>query len=185
MKAWIIVLILLAGAGKLMAQSREVPENHVQKFEKMLDSAELADTLAAGMQQADTTYDYMHRAVFWYTFEQNKKVFAWQHTSSIIIFCLVVIIVLMGIYMSYEQFRMSKKLMTSTFNQTKQLSTQSAETMNAQQLELMQTDMELGKDGIKIKTAVIGLVILCLSLAFLFMYLKYVYPISIVQTVQQ
>jgi hypothetical protein len=52
---------------------------------------------------------------------------------------------------------------------------------DANALDMIKADLELGKDGLKINTAVIGLIILSLSLAFLFLYLKYVYPISIVK----
>ena len=115
----------------------------------------------------------MNEEVFRYTFNQNKKVFQWQYISSIIIFFVVVFIVLMGLYLAYIQFRLSEKMFL------KQSTDKSKDDANA--LELIKADLELGKDGLKINTAVIGLIILSLSLAFLFLYLKYVYPISIVK----
>lgn len=92
--------------------------------------------------------------VFRFTFNQNKKVFQWQYISSIIIFFVVVLIVLTGLFLSYLQFKKSAE---------------------------SNTKLEIGSSGIKIDTAVIGLAILTLSLSFLFLYLKYVYPISIVK----
>jgi hypothetical protein len=39
------------------------------------------------------------------------------------------------------------------------------------------TNFEISKDGIKINSAVIGLIILAMSIAFFFLYLEFVYPI--------
>ena len=142
-----------------MADSIKVPDSFAAKFN--LSSAE--DSLTGKMKQD----------VYLYTFNQNRKVFNWQYISSIIIFFIVVLIVLIGLYMAYLQFRLSEKMFIS----------QAADKIkdNSNALEMMKADLEIGKGGLKINTAVIGLIILSLSLAFLFLYLKYVYPISIVK----
>ncbi len=114
----------------------------------------------------------MRERVFWYTFDQNRKVFQWQYISSIIIFFIVIFIVLVGLYLSYLQFKIATKIFTTP---------QQIEKINedANYIEIMKANLEFGKDGIKMNTAVIVLIILTLSLSFLFLYLKYVYPISI------
>jgi len=45
--------------------------------------------------------------------------------------------------------------------------------------EACAVDMKLSPDGIEVRTSVLGVVILLISMAFFFLYLKYVYPIVI------
>ena len=111
---------------------------------------------------------------FRFQMDQNKKVYAWQNLSSIIIFFVVILIVLVGLYLSYRQFILGEKML---------LAKQEIKTIETgpSTVEVMNASLEFGKEGVKINTAVIGLVILIISLSFLFLYLKYVYPISVVK----
>jgi hypothetical protein len=170
----ILIPILLLYSLRIMAQDSAGKKN-VDDFFSMADTMHVPDSVKSKfiLSSEDSSALKMRQDVYQYTFNQNKKVFQWQYISSIIIFFIVVLIVLMGLYMAYMQFRLSEKMFLKP----------SADKIkdDANALEMMKADLEFGKDGLKINTAVIGLIILSLSLAFLFLYLKYVYPISIVK----
>lgn len=170
----ILILIMQLYSLHTIAQD-SAGKKDVNDFFSMADTMHVPDSLKSRFVLAseDSAALKMRQDVYQYTFNQNKKVFQWQYISSIIIFFIVVLIVLMGLYMAYMQFRLSEKMfLTPSADKTRD---------NANAVEIMKADLELGKDGLKINTAVIGLIILSLSLAFLFLYLKYVYPISIVK----
>src|SRR5690606_4356553 len=100
----------------------------------------------------------------------------------IIIFILVVIIVAMGLVLSYQQFKLNERLVTSQRSVKTQAAGEVATGNPSDVASVFTTNtMEIGKDGLKINTAVIGLIILSLSIAFFFLYLKYVYPITFVE----
>lgn len=136
--------------------------SQIKDFEKEFDSTVVPESYKDKLNSNKSYFDStllsnirkLEEEVFKYTFNQNRKVFQWQYISSIIIFFVVILIVLMGLFLSYLQFK------------------RAADT---------NTKLEIGNGGIKVDTAVIGLAILTLSLSFLFLYLKYVYPISLVK----
>jgi hypothetical protein len=83
---------------------------------------------------------------------------------------IVMVIVVMGLVLSYKQFQLSKyrsKLISRNLNQKQQQS----------KLKILILISQTG-----LKAGVIGLAILFLSLAFFFLYLKYVYQIEIIET---
>jgi hypothetical protein len=173
MKKILIPVLLLYSLHTLGQDSTR--KKNVDDFFSIADTMHVPDSVRSGfiLPSEDPADLKMRQDVYQYTFNQNKKVFQWQHVSSIIIFFIVVLIVLMGLYMAYLQFRLSEKMfLRQSTDKTKD---------DANALDMIKADLELGKDGLKINTAVIGLIILSLSLAFLFLYLKYVYPISIVK----
>lgn len=83
--------------------------------------------------------------------EHRKNTFQWGLHSSIAIFILVIAIVVFGLFLSYLQFRKG---------------------------QISETKFSLGKGSIEISSAVIGFLILGLSLAFFYLYLQHVYPIQ-------
>lgn len=91
----------------------------------------------------------------WYekSLEHRNNVFEWQYKSSIIIFVMVITIVLFGLIFSGIQF----------FKSTKQPN----------------SELELSTSGIKVSTSILGVILLIISLAFFYLYLIHVYPISI------
>jgi hypothetical protein len=115
----------------------------------MLESLAAFDSASAQAYLAALRglYDYQARG-----FEHRSRVFAWQFYSSLMIFAIVHLIVLMGLYFSWMQFRQGW----------------------ATGLE---SEMELSTTGIKIRSSVLGVIILTLSLAFFYLYLVYIYPI--------
>ena len=100
-----------------------------------------------------------------------KRSFAWQYYSSIVIFILVVMIVLFGLYLSYSQFSLVSNMIKKNEERNDKIK------LDTTNIEILKADLEIHKDGVKISTAVVGLVILVISIVFFFLYLKFVYPI--------
>jgi hypothetical protein len=101
----------------------------------------------------------------------QQRSFAWQFYSSIIIFIMVVFIVVMGLILSYKQFKLTEVQVKANISKPKSETTE---------VSSEDTNVEISQTGLKINTGVIGLAILFLSLAFFFLYLKYVYQIDII-----
>ncbi|MFZ5965084.1 hypothetical protein ACOXXX_19235 [Thalassococcus sp. BH17M4-6] len=95
-------------------------------------------------------YDYRTRQ-----YQHRLDIFRWQHVSSQIIFGIVVLIVLAGLYFSWMQFRAAE-----------------------QGTKLGVTSLEASDGGFKVTSPVLGVIILVLSLAFFYLYLIYVYPVT-------
>ncbi|MEO6523082.1 MAG: hypothetical protein ABIN91_15480 [Mucilaginibacter sp.] len=153
-----------------------VAQNSPKEIFKKLHN-ELAKDDSTARKVSKTSSNYVDTAFQkkyqQYSFGHLMRVFDWQYRSSIIIFFIVIIIVLMGLILSYKQFTLHEKIVTESIK-LKQVSTEIIKQDPAAQI----SSFEVGKDGLKINTAVIGLMILVISVVFLFLYLKYVYPIQ-------
>jgi hypothetical protein len=95
-------------------------------------------------------------------FGHRRAVFGWQHLSTRIIFVVVLLLVMAGIYFAWVQFR--HDLIVSKLQPK-------GEAAPAHNLEISTT-------GLKVSSPVLGVIILALSLVFFYLYLVYVYPIS-------
>ena len=99
-------------------------------------------------------YDYRIKG-----FDHRARVFEWQLLSSRIIFVLVILIVLAGLYFSWLQFMAGQR--------------------GGADQENMNTTVEATiAGGIKVSSPILGVIILTLSLIFFYLYLVHVYPIS-------
>ena len=112
---------------------------------RMLD----ADGKAAMQDSLAAYYDYRSQG-----FVHRAKVFAWQHISTVLIFFMVMLIVLAGLYFSWMQFR--------TISNPN---------------DMKESSIELGSAGIKVTSPVLGVIILAISLAFFYLYLIHIYPV--------
>lgn len=110
-----------------------------------------------------------------FVYEHRINAYSWQLLSSKIIFSVVIIIVLTGLYLSYMQFKLSNVLMRS-HGKKKPLMADALEEPEAERM--LRTTLELGKEGFKINSAVIGLLVLMVSIAFFFLYLQYAFSIK-------
>lgn len=107
-----------------------------------------------------------------FAFKHRIKVYKWQLISAKIIFVISILIVLVGLYMSYLHFRISTKISMSSDDVSQVNSKSNRNTSESP------TSFQFGKDGIKIQSTVIGLIILVISIVYFLMYLKYIYPIK-------
>jgi hypothetical protein len=105
----------------------------------------------------------------------HMRSFDWQYYSGNFIFILVILIVIVGLVLSFKQFQLNSTLLS------KKIKLQEEKVEIAKQIpSFTDSNMEVSKDGLKINTAVIGLMILFISILFLLLYLKYVYPIQFI-----
>ena len=92
----------------------------------------------------------------------RSAVFAWQLYSSKLIFGLLTMIVLTGIGLTVWQFR-------HIFSRRRA----GGEELNS--------ELEITMEKIRVNSSVVGVVVLSLSLAFYFLYLRYVYPVEVIR----
>ncbi|MDN5286579.1 MAG: hypothetical protein JWR38_2853 [Mucilaginibacter sp.] len=145
-------------------------------------------------QKDDSTYvDSINYVISIYQLEkkqfdlrQHESIYEWQHKSTIIIFITVILVVLMGLYLSYQQFEFTNKVVLRQLEERFSNSVskdrkkeQKDDKKGDSEIKAEINSFEIGKGGIKITSAVIGLIILAMSIAFFFLYLKFVYPIHL------
>lgn len=94
--------------------------------------------------------------------EHRSRVFYWQHLSTRIIFFVVIGLVLVGVYFAWVQFRRD---MASGAGGTAEQG-------------MGEHEVELSTSGIKVRSSVLGVIILTLSIGFFYLYLVFVYPIQ-------
>lgn len=122
----------------------------------MLQPELLGEEGTAAMRQALAAY-YQYRII---GYDHRQRVFAWQLLSSRIIFGMVILLVAVGVYFSWLQFRAALKGGTALAERP------------------YDTTFEASTTGLKLSSPVLGVIILALSLAFFYLYLLYVYPIT-------
>ncbi len=103
--------------------------------------------------------------------KHRRNVFDWQHTSGIIIFWVVILIVFVGLFFSGAQFYISLKNNIANDVTGNESVSQKGRLTNV-------SEFEASLKGIKVKSSVIGIIILVISLAFFYLYLVHIYPIE-------
>ena len=95
--------------------------------------------------------------------QHRQRVFEWQLFSSKVIFVVVLLLVSTGIYFAAVQFHSG-------------LGRRAKATGASEGDEV--TEFAASLKGVKVKSPVLGVIILVISLAFFYLYLAYVYPIE-------
>ena len=90
-------------------------------------------------------------------YEDRLQVFAWQSISTKVIFGVVVALVLAGVYFAAVQFHVG---------------------MRAGREAGEAGEVEMSFKGVKVRSPVLGVIVLTISLGFFYLYLVYVYPIE-------
>jgi len=129
------------------------------------EGAVLTDSLTQARQQ-DALQAYFNYRV--HGFDHRLRVFEWQLLSSRIIFVVVILLVLLGVYFSGVQFHRGLR---ETRMQRATDDTQAP-------AEEPVTEIEASMQGIKVSSSTLGVIILVISLAFFYLYLVFVYPIK-------
>jgi hypothetical protein len=114
------------------------------------------------LKDAATNHAFLDSAREYYVYKASglryrSRVFEWQLFSSRIIFATVILLVASGIVFAAIQFHAGLKRPRAAVDPT-------------------QIDLSAG--SIKVSSPVLGVIILVISLAFFYLYLVYVYPIS-------
>lgn len=100
----------------------------------------------------------------------RKEAFVWGHTSSVIIFWMVITIVLFGLIFSAIQFYISM------LNTRLQIQKNADSEINKGEIS-SRTKLKISLEGFEVNSSVLGVIILIISLAFFYLYLVYVYPV--------
>jgi hypothetical protein len=176
-----LFVIILSSYIPAISQDSNETKTAFEKAQRMTEENSEPLATAKFLQSNLNTDAGLLKRVNEYNFMHQQRSFTWQYYSGIAIFILVIVIVAIGLLLSYQQFKLNERLVTSV-KSTKVDATDKVITINTPDPASVFTTntLEIGKDGVKINTAVIGLIILSLSIGFFFLYLKYVYPITFV-----
>ena len=127
----------------------------------------LDDEGMAALQASLTAY-YQYRKS---GYVHRRAVFDWQLLSSKVIFYLVILLVLLGVYFSWLQF------MAEHRKPPRPAAEADPDGAEAPRRGLF-TTFKAGSGGLEVSSPVLGIVILAISLAFFYLYLTHVYPIT-------
>lgn len=117
---------------------------------------------AAGLELDSTTLAHQREALRAYYdyrtqgYDHRMRVFEWQLFSSRIIFVVVILLVLAGVYFSGVQFHTGLRA----------------------KRDPTVSEVEATVRGVKVTSSTLGVVILVISLVFFYLYLAFVYPIT-------
>jgi hypothetical protein len=122
-------------------------------------------TRAKQQEALRAKYDYQA-----FSFEHAKRTFDFQYQSGRIIFWVVLLIVFAGLAFSAVQFYVGLHHPLE--------SRMKADGKDPAPSDESVSEFEASLQGIKLKSSVLGLIILAMSMVFFYLYLKYVYPIT-------
>lgn len=100
--------------------------------------------------------------------QRRARVIAWQNFSTRVIFFVVLGLVLVGVILAWLQFRQGYQLQRAAGRGGQAPAAGGGADHH----------VEISAQGIKVSSPVLGVVILTLSLAFFYLYLVFVYPIT-------
>jgi hypothetical protein len=114
-------------------------------------------------------YDYLDRG-----YQYRTRVFEWQLFSSHLIFGIVIVLVLAGLTFAAVQFYVA---MVAAVAGRHRRGRGAAPAEGDAASDSLTSELGISDKGLTVKSSVLGVVILALSLAFFYLYLVYVYPI--------
>lgn len=117
---------------------------------------DMAETLKAYHQALRADYRYQMDVM-----ELRRSAYMTNSLHTQLVFWLVVMVVLAGIGFSWLQFR-------ATLKRIERAGPAEAAEM---------TELSIGKDGVKLNTSTLGVIILAMSLGFFYLYILHVYPV--------
>lgn len=114
--------------------------------------------------------------------QQRADAFAWEEVASQIILFMVLLLVFAALWFAWLQFRV---VLMSPLAAQRETTVQSASTRTSPAeiksrtfpVTVINASM---KGGLKVSSPVLGVIILIISLLFFYLYLRYVYPITVV-----
>jgi hypothetical protein len=118
-------------------------------------------TQAACEEALRESYGYQASA-----FRHRKDIFDWSLTADKLMFAVVNLLVLSGLGFAAIQFRLALKQGGPAAEGKEKAD------------DPMATNMEISTAGIKVTSSVLGVIVLLISMAFFFLYARYVYPIQ-------
>jgi hypothetical protein len=166
---WTLAALLLCYvAGKGQNDSEKLKHVDIEDFQRQYNASQKVGEAfpdVPNTQSSPLVYLYSDSAQIAYyqykitEFKRANNVLAWQTTSSRIIFVVVLIIVITGLVFSGIQFYIAA----------------------SSKVDLPSSEIEISIKGFRLHSSILGLLILAISIAFFYLYLSYVYPISILK----
>lgn len=191
-KLTVIALLLILGPLSLLADTTKT------------DTGAIVDPITAIQGFKKSEPSAIQKRYDDFILKDRMWVYNWQDISSVAIFIMVMTVVVMGLILSYKQFAFTNEMIrkhhdevitapqktSATIVKATPAGTEVQQTNNDEQnttttvkipaqsdIPQPATTFEVTKDGLKINSAVIGLIILVVSIVFFFLYLRFVYPI--------
>ena len=168
------LLIILAFALPIITIGQEKADSTImddfKEFEEMDMGMMEVDSLGLMMESVQMEQQRYQKKLHLYyqeSLETRRKVFSWNHASTVVIFWMVIVIVCFGLIFSAIQFRIS---MINAKNKSKD--------QQSEPEKGTQTSLKLSMSGVEVNSSVLGIIILVISLGFFYMYLIHVYPIE-------
>jgi hypothetical protein len=147
------------GTTEIRKDAAIVPVSHSSAAASLPDSVGL-ETKSKYEESLRAGYDYQT-----YSYAHAKRTFDWQDWSGRIIFWMVISLVGSGLVFSSIHFYVGLRQQVVTSDKKPESGDEA-------------TEFEATLQGIKLKSSVLGLLILSMSMVFFYMYLKFVYPIT-------
>lgn len=187
----LLVMTVVAGSAFASPDPQPAQPNSDSPF------ARIADDIKKGSPSAPTTsqiiledHEDYAKYVRWQR-EFSRQSWEWHLRSTKLLMYVVLAIVFFGLFITYLQFtqdrRPKRKKPAATAGAgpgSGQLeSTEDPET--SEEVADTPSKLKLGPEGLEITSQVIGLLVLCFSLAFFYLYVRNVYPIHEVDLKRQ
>lgn len=140
-------------------------------------SAMADDPGSAVLSDPATRKMYLNAMQHFYEYRANgyayrSRVFEWQLLSSRFIFVAVLLLVIAGVYFAAVQFHVALAISRRTGTHVAKQEDAARSVDDA-----LKTELEVSAKGVVVKSSMLGVIVLALSLAFFYLYLVYVYPI--------
>ncbi|HEX2165180.1 MAG TPA: hypothetical protein VHM02_14645, partial [Thermoanaerobaculia bacterium] len=124
-------------------------------------------TRAAYLAAVRAYYDYRRSGL-----DHRRGVFAWQLVSSKVIFVVVVLLVLSGVYFSGVQFHLTLAAWKAAAARAAK-----GEAAAGPGPDALGGEIKAGLDKVEVRSPVLGVIILALSFLFFYLYIVHVHPI--------
>lgn len=174
-----VILSLLCVPGMVVSQENGGEEQGIkERFAQLIEARQQEPSHGGSLPQSQLPFatpgfelnadnqamqQQAIKQYFQHVIESNahqRRVFRWQLLSAKIIFVVVILLVVAGIYFAAVQFHQG---------------------MASGKIAGQETEFEASLKGIKVSSPVLGVIILSISLVFFYLYLVHVYPIEFVQ----
>lgn len=149
-----------------LAQSPDSPNLDIEQITNT--ATQKVENYSKSLQREKYEYEI-------WVIKYNKKLYEYQHFSSKILLGISIIVLTCGLYFSYIQFKNKTTIHNITIK-NKQDPENKEEFL--EQDDDSKTSLKIGATGIEISSSIIGLLILCVSLAFFYLYIANIYPIE-------
>jgi hypothetical protein len=162
------ITVLKGGARQLSTRSgvtTPLPQESTSQHQPGIGAGQSEEDVKLAQAQAE--YDL-------YSLKHARDTFEWQYFSGKIIFWVVLLLVGVGVVFSSVQFYVGLRPPRTSVAEIKG-------TPGPGTSDPVATEFEATLHGIKLKSSVLGLLILAVSLVFFYLYLIYVYPITNVE----